>query len=200
MVIKSHIFPFGPFAEGQIRHCGLSVSGQTIEAAANRLRNFNNIKIILNIGSVDLLHGRDVIEMRRDFDRLIRICNERRIQVVITTLAPLANTFHLEVLQEKWSAFNEYLLKTYSRSHNVIDIRGCMMDAKGQRILFDCYQAYESFINLFARLFLSFIRLIHFALFVTFRLPQYMSGSNQPHMLWNRLGRQRVLKLIKSRI
>lgn len=125
---------------GKVRYCGLCVSGQTIKSAAKRLRNCAKIKIILNVGSVDLLHGRDFIEMRNDFGQLIQICRERNIQVIITTLAPLANKLDSEDLRRKYDAFNRYLIQSYSRSHKVIDIKKCMVDARSQKIIFDCYQ------------------------------------------------------------
>lgn len=36
--------------------------------------------------------------------------------------------------------------------------------------------------------------------FECYRFPKYMSGTTQPHMLWNRIGRQRILKEIKARL
>lgn len=127
--------------EGRVRHCGLCVSGQTIRSAAKNLRNCANIKIILNIGSVDLLHGRDFVDMRADFVRLMQVCAERNIRVIITTLPPLANALNEEGLRAKQKAFNDFLIRTYSRSHNVIEIHKCMIDFKSQKTLFDCYQA-----------------------------------------------------------
>lgn len=127
--------------EGSVIHCGLCVSGQTIRSAAKNLRNYSNIKIILNIGSVDLLHGRDFVDMREDFRRLMQICRERNIQVIITTLAPLANALNAEGLREKYNAFNDFLFRTYSRSHKVIEIHKCMIDFESQKTLFECYQA-----------------------------------------------------------
>lgn len=124
-----------------VRHCGLCMSGQTIRSAAMRLRNYKNIKIILNVGSVDLLHGRDFVDMRRDFQLLMQICKERNIQAIITTLAPLANVLNQEGFRPKFNAFNQFLMDTYSRTHQVIEIHKCMMDSHSQRTLFECYQA-----------------------------------------------------------
>lgn len=116
------------------------MSGQTIKSAAKRLRYCSNIKIILNVGSVDLLHGRDFVDMRGDFMQLMQICKERNIQVIITTLAPLANKLDAEDLRPKYDAFNKFLIQTYSRSHKVIDIKKCMVDPRSQKVIFECYQ------------------------------------------------------------
>lgn len=126
--------------EGSVKQCGLCVSGQTIQSATNRLRYCKNIKIVLNIGSVDLLHGRDFVDMRDDFTRLMQVCQERNIQVVITTLAPLANVLNAEGLREKFDQFNKFLIQTYSRSHKVIEIHKCMIDPKSLKTIFDCYR------------------------------------------------------------
>lgn len=125
---------------GSVKQCGLCVSGQTIQSAAKRLRNCGNIKIILNVGSVDLLHGRDFVDMRDEFKRLMQICQERNIQVTITTLAPLANALNAEGLREKFDRFNKFLIQTYSHSHKVIEIHKCMIDPQSGKILFDCYR------------------------------------------------------------
>lgn len=48
-------------------------------------------------------------------------------------------------------------------------------------------------------LFLNSIKRDHFC-FVFGSVPKYMTGTNQPHTLWNRIGRQRILKKIKSNL
>lgn len=126
--------------EGHVNHCGLCVSGQTIRSAAQRLRGYADMKIILNIGSVDLLHGRDFLDMREDFLHLMEICDQRNIQVIITTLVPLANVLNTEGSRAKWDAFNQFLIQTYSSSHKVIHIHECMIDQRSRKTLFDCYQ------------------------------------------------------------
>lgn len=122
-----------------VRHCGLCVSGQTIRSAATRLHQRENIKIILNIGSVDLLHGRDFVDMREHFINLMQVCKQQNIQVIITTLAPLANVLHAEDLRAKFDAFNQFLIRTYSKSHTVIDISNCMINRRTHKVMFECY-------------------------------------------------------------
>lgn len=98
------------------------------------------MKIILNVGSVDLLHGRDFLDMREDFMYLMRVCEERNIQVIITTVAPLANTLNSSDTCSKYHAFNQFLVQTYSHSHKVLQIHECLLDVRSGKVLFDCYQ------------------------------------------------------------
>lgn len=155
-----------------IKRSGLCISGQTIGDAANyvaKLLNPIDDYVIVNIGSVDLLHGREFADMKCDFERLLAAFQSRHIQPVITTLAPLANHGHEQDTRRKWTLFNAYLLKEFP-SH-VLDITSCFTSGNGQT-LHDCYQP----------------------------LAKYVSGSSRPHALWNRVGRQRVLGLLKRQV
>ena len=53
----------------------------------------------------------------------------------------------------------------------VIDLTECFVNQSGH-ILFDCYQTDA----------------------------RYVTGSNRPNLLWNRIGRQRILKFLKIKI
>lgn len=100
----------------------------------------SNTKIILNVGSIDILHGNDVIDMRHSYLELVKACNRRSIELTITTLAPLANTMHAPDIRRKVLSFNSFLMSEFSKNHKVIDIYPCMVSDRGQ-IIFDCYQA-----------------------------------------------------------
>lgn len=122
-----------------IRKSGLCVSGQTIKDVIKRLSYCSSAtikKAIINIGSVDLLHGADIIDMKFEFDRLHALCRAQGIETVITTLAPLANVGHMPEIRHKWNIFNKYLLSTYE---GVVDITPCFQSKLGSTI-FDCYQ------------------------------------------------------------
>lgn len=125
--------------KSMIRKSGLCVSGQTIKDAVKRLSHCTSIttkKVIINIGSVDLLHGADIIDMKFDFNRLYTLCRTQGLETVITTLAPLANIGHLPEVRHKWNVFNKYLLNNYE---DAVDIAPCFQSKVGHTI-FDCYQ------------------------------------------------------------
>lgn len=155
----------------RVRHCGLCVSGQTIKAAAKRLSEISNKTVIINIGSVDILHGQQLIDMQYDFKHLVQVCKKNNISLIITTLAPLGNRSHYPELRNRLEMFNKYLIDNYSRTHKVIDISKCMIGTRGETI-YDCYQPE----------------------------PKYMTGTNQPHLLWNHIGRQLIFHLIRKKI
>lgn len=155
-----------------IKRSGLCISGQTIRDAANYVAKLLNPiaeHVIVNIGTVDLLHGHEFVDMKCDFERLMAAFASRHIRPVITTLAPLANHGHNPDMRRRWSMFNAYLLKEFPML--VLDIMPCFVSGNGHT-LHDCYQP----------------------------IAKYVSGSNQPHALWNRVGRQRVLGLLKRQV
>lgn len=154
----------------RILQSGLCISGQTIADATRRVLSVPNLsrKVIVNLGSVDILHGRDLIEIQHDFLVLIKTLEARGVTPVVTTLAPLANYGHRTGTKHILQCFNEFIM---SRGWKVIDLWSCMVNKNGH-ILFECYQ----------------------------EGARYVTGSNQPHVFWNKLGRQRILKEIKKRV
>lgn len=98
------------------------------------------MKILVNLGTVDILHGRDLADMCSDYNDLIKVCERRNISIICTTLAPIANRKHYPLDSEKWEQFNDFLMKRIGTKVQVIDIVPCMCDRKTGKILFDCYQ------------------------------------------------------------
>lgn len=130
------------FADGKIRQCGLCVSGQTIRGATKRIEatsTFEKQSIIINVGSVDILHGHDLVDMRYDFAQLLDTCVQKNLVPIITTLAPLANANHTPEVREKLIAFNSFLWDRYFLQYQIIDIHTLMVTPRGTT-LYDCYQ------------------------------------------------------------
>ena len=94
----------------------------------------NNSKIILNVGSIDILHGHELVDIRHDFEQLINACCKRGIFVVITTLAPLANVSHLIEARTKVMGYNQFLIEKYSGNFPVIDLYENMVTPRGETI------------------------------------------------------------------
>lgn len=138
------ICSFRPPPDAGIRKCGQCVSGLSIEAATKRMRGITNARIILNVGSIDILHGRDSVDMHKHFANLVNTCRRQNIDLIITTLAPLANRIHLREIANQVKSFNQHLIKKYSATFKVIDINQCMVDKNGYTI-FACYQQLVSF-------------------------------------------------------
>ncbi|XP_017104763.2 maternal effect protein oskar [Drosophila bipectinata] len=156
----------------RVLQSGLCVSGQTIIGARNRFRKVylpENTQIIVNIGSVDIMRGKPLVQIEHDFRLLIKEIHSRRCIPILTNLAPLANYCHDKVLCDKISKFNKFV-RNEARSHlKFIDINSCLINEK-KNVLFDCFQS----------------------------APRTVTGSKEPYLFWNKIGRQRVLQTIES--
>lgn len=130
------------FLDNGVQQTGLCVSGLSISAAAKLVElaiYFKSEDLILNVGSVDILHGHLLNDMCIDFDRLIRACEQRGVRPIITTLAPLANSSHSPENRIKLLQFNQFLLNTYETQYPVIDIWSQMVNPVGQTD-FECFE------------------------------------------------------------
>lgn len=124
-----------------VQHTGLCVSGLSIRAAAKLVEitpSFKSNRLIFNIGSVDILHGHDMIEMCSDFEHLINVCERRGLQPIITTLAPLANISHSPEMVNNLRNFNKFLMEEYF-NYTVIDIWSTLTNGHGLTN-FDCFE------------------------------------------------------------
>lgn len=120
------------------------MSGQRIRDATERLKRFpntDNMKIIVNLGTVDILHGRYQSDMCQDYINLVKLCSNRGIEVIITTLAPIGNRLHDKDDVKKLNDFNKFLINKFGSSHQVIDINACMVNkTNGRTFIETTYQ------------------------------------------------------------
>lgn len=91
--------------------------------------------VIINLGSVDLLQGRELIDMMMDMIRLNDMLSGRDIFPILTTIPPLANQMHNKELERKRKAFNKFLFEKF----HCIDIEDCFLNNLSQ-IMFELYQ------------------------------------------------------------
>lgn len=121
----------------------MCISGQSIRDATERLKrypNTNNMKIIANLGTEDILQGRQLADIVQDYINFERVCRARNVGLVITTLAPIANRMCLTEDTAKRRDFNDFLKKRFSKDYQIIDISPFMMDTITGKVLYDCYQ------------------------------------------------------------
>lgn len=127
-----------------IQRSGFCVSGQRIRDATDRLKQFpntDNMKIIVNLGTVDILHGRFITDMCQDYINLVKLCAHRGIEVIITTLAPIGNRLHVKDDVKKLNDFNTFLYNKFRNTHQIIDITACMVNPKtGKTFIETTYQ------------------------------------------------------------
>lgn len=118
--------------------------------------------------------GRDLIDIKYDFLRLIDICERKGIRPILTTLAPLLKSDfmpHDPRIAQTLLVFNKFITDEFKHKYQIINIWSCFTNEKG-KTLTDCYQPLSVDIKIANRK-------------VTFAL-------------WNRIGRQRTYKAIKK--
>ncbi|XP_035894367.1 maternal effect protein oskar [Anopheles stephensi] len=117
---------------------GLCISGLTLSEAAKRVEvaPFIADHVLVNVGTVDLLHGRAMIDLIHDFDQLVARFRERNVEPIMTTLAPIANSGGRTPMAERLLKMNEYICRTCPRT---IDLWKHFVHANGT-VRFECYQ------------------------------------------------------------
>ncbi|KAJ6641991.1 Maternal effect protein oskar [Pseudolycoriella hygida] len=167
----SHIDLRKKLTKSRVKQIGYCVSGETIFRAIKRISSSVISDAyqgaIINLGSVDLLRGKELVDIKKDMVDLCEILCEKNIFPIVTTIPPLANQMHNKVLEQKRKAFNTFLLEKF----DCIDIEPCFL-SNLSHILFDLYHPE----------------------------PKNVPGSNRPMVLWNHVGRQRVVKMLKRKI
>ncbi|XP_075146702.1 oskar [Haematobia irritans] len=158
----------------RILQSGLCVSGQTINAAIKRINALTDSdrSIIVNIGSVNIMQRRQLIQIEHEFRELINTMLKKGIKPILTTLAPLGNYSHEVDVKCNLERFNEFIKREGERKKLVvIDIWKCLANEKGN-VRFDCYQS----------------------------APRSVTGATEFYLFWNKIGRQRVLNFIESKL
>lgn len=125
-------------AENKVQQVGQCISGQSIRSAVWNIPNYIDKlrdRVIINLGSFDLLHGKELIDMMSDMYRLSDILWGNNILPIVTTIPPLANHMHYSEMERKRKSFNQFLKEQF----DAIDIEHCFLSTYG-RIIFDLYQ------------------------------------------------------------
>lgn len=157
----------------KVLQSGLCVSGQTIQAATKRIRrmfDFSEKSVIVNIGSVDIMKGKPLVQIEHDFRELIDTLIRKGFRPILTTLAPIANHSYDADMKARVERFNEFI-KREGKNLQVIDIFSQFVNVRNQTF-FDCYQ----------------------------KAPRSVTGTEESYVFWNKIGRQRVLKKIESEL
>lgn len=152
----------------RIRCCGNCVSGLTIAKASKLIAKMDESvqNVIINVGSVDIAEGKQLIEMCYDLKDLLIICDHRGINPIITTLPPLPNHM-LRNQKDILVGFNNFIRTEVAPEYAVIDLNLCMVHHNGCVNMQNFQPVYR-----------------------------HVSGSNQPFVLWNKLGRNRILEML----
>lgn len=100
--------------ENGLLQAGLCVSGLTIAAATQRvLKQVDKTKCkhaIIYLGSMDIINGRELVQMMFDFNQLMIACSEMNVRPILCTLAPILN-HQLNNRKETLMGFNQFLVQ-----------------------------------------------------------------------------------------
>lgn len=112
----------------------------TIKEAARMVRSNRYIdpRIIVYVGSVDILHGRDLPDIMFDYLDLMSAFQERGIKPTVCTLAPLANTNHEPSRVQALRSFNRFLNE--NKHWDVLDINECFTHKTTGNTIIEIYQ------------------------------------------------------------
>lgn len=131
-------FPLTKTEEGYFQ-CGQCTNGLTIKKAQMKVnQEIETGKIIIvNIGSTDILNGRQLIQMMEDMICFLETCKKKEITPILTTLAPLP-TYFLGNRSDTLLSFNKFL-KINPYKFPVIDLHKLFVTKEG-RVNFHTFQ------------------------------------------------------------
>ena len=116
-----------------MQKCGLCISGLTIREAAVEVLKAKYIKnkVIVNLGAVDLLMGKDINDIISDYLHLLRCLWLRGIMPVICTVVPLGWHVVDPAIHQRLDKLNEFLRRDH---YQVLDMYKLMVDNLGRPI------------------------------------------------------------------
>lgn len=96
-----------------------------------------NQVILVNIGSCDIVNGKELVDLIWDMLRLMRTCQLKEITPILTTILPIGN-FRLGNRVDVTNGFNELLIKNHF-NFPVIELHKVFTQNDGA-LNADCYQ------------------------------------------------------------
>lgn len=113
--------------------------GQKIRDAYSTIFDKQNVfkkcfkYILLNLGAIDILLGRNIIDIQADFARLIKAIQIIGLKPIITTLPPIRladNHPNSKEIYQTLLIFNNFLSTMYGQNHLVVDLCHIFIEAK----------------------------------------------------------------------
>lgn len=114
-----------------ILQSGYCASGQTIEDATQTIEQGGHDQLILlNVGSIDIANGKELIEMIQSMSRLMKTCKKNNVTPILTTLPPLSN-YRFGNRSIVTDGFNEFLMKN-PYNFPVIELHNAFANRNGR--------------------------------------------------------------------
>lgn len=117
--------------QSSILRIGSCISGLTIRDLARIVRSSAHVesRVIVYIGTVDILYGHSLDTIINDYYDLVSAFRERGVEPMLCTLAPIGDPGHCH--DGIINGFNCWLT---NRKWTVVDINKCFLDESGQTI------------------------------------------------------------------
>lgn len=132
-----------------ILQSGYCVSGQTIDRANETIKRMHpNQLILLNIGAVDIMNGRELIELVISMMRLLKTCRSNGITPVLATLPAIAN-HRINSRAFVTTEFNKFLMKN-PFDFPVIDLHEAFIKSDGMMDP-NCYEEVPRYVSGFKK-------------------------------------------------
>lgn len=124
---------------------GYCISGQTIKEAIENIENMlPNQIILLNVGSVDIMQGKELVELIFGMFQLLRACVDNAVTPIITTIVPLAN-YRLGNRVAVTNGLNDFLMRNPFK-FPVIPLHKAFLNRDGAMEA-ACYQQSTRFVS-----------------------------------------------------
>lgn len=87
----------------------------------------------MNLGAIDILLGRDIIDIEADFARLMNAIKFIGLKPIITTLPPIrlaADHPNLKEIYQTLLIFNNFLITMYGPNHMLVNLCDVFIKSK----------------------------------------------------------------------
>lgn len=112
---------------------------QTIKSATTMIIDQQNFLrsqykyMVVNLGAIDILSGRELFDILADYVRFIRAIEIIGITPIITTLPPIKLSPDHPNAKELYMTlllFNQYIMNRFEDTHTIVDLCGPFIKAK----------------------------------------------------------------------
>lgn len=189
LVIRNLGLPVWRQAGDMALHCGLCISGQTIQDCINKLNTIECIsnRIVIMLGAVDVYNGASFEDLVQDMTWLLKLLEYKfsfsRSAITICTIPPLAN---LSLYGHSCKIRALYSFNTWIRHLANIEGYGLGNETKSYRVI-DFFEVFTDD--------------TYTTLYDYFQLNARMvSGCKHPYVLWNKRGRQLAMETLKNEL
>lgn len=116
------------FADKKIGNC---ISGQTVRDAYHLICDKQEeltakyTYLIVNVGAIDILLERDLIDIEAEYARLIKMIYVIGLQPIITTIPKIlinSNNPNEKIIHQTLLLFNNFLMNTYGHGYHFVDL------------------------------------------------------------------------------